>query len=79
MIKRTVSHAHLKHIKRALKDTWARKDVPEYIHMLQLLEEKPFYATKSVLPGHVSDNQPIAEDLAQLCQNEAAQSPNVLL
>ena len=31
----------------------------ECIHALELLESKPFHATQSGLPGHVSDNQPI--------------------
>ncbi len=59
MMKHAGSHAQFEHIRRASIDIWARKDVPECIHMLELLEEKPFHATQSGLPGHVSDNQPI--------------------
>jgi len=59
MMKHAGSHAQFEHIRRASIDIWARKDVPECIHMLELLEEKSFHATQSGLPGHVSDNQPI--------------------
>lgn len=54
-----MKHGQFEHIRRASIDIWARKYVPECIHMLELLEEKPFHATQSGLPGHVSDNQPI--------------------
>ena len=62
MMKHAGSHdAQFEHIRRASIDIWARKDVPECIYILYtgITGRKPFHATQSGLPGHVSDNQPI--------------------
>ena len=59
LMKHAGSHAQFEHIRLASIDIWARKNVEECIHALELLESKPFHATQSGLPGHVSDNQPI--------------------
>jgi len=59
LMKHAGSQSLYEHVRRASLDIWQRKGVSECEQFLERLQEKPFHATRSGLPGHVCDNQPI--------------------
>ena len=81
LMKHAGSHALYEHIRRASADIWVRKEVSECEQFLHRLQEKPFHASRSNLPGHTCDNQPIEslQNIIRQCVGRRQHSPRTFM